>query len=257
MGELVGSPFFLYTDAALRGSGFTGLGGWLHGLYFTLRIPDDMLGYPIVQLEFLAVICDVLTFGNILARALTDMMTNSMMSHLILMNDAAHIDRTQFLHLEFLRPTHLSTVSCSYRVLVTYLASRTLLSTLPVAGAFQISTCLQSRWVSKTVETPPAGEFHAVLDRFREHSGPAPSTVKLRRPIVHETSASLGAANVVSDEDGHKGRPLVLFYPCAFLRIPPSRAEEASIKALTQMKQLDLRSTTYKDVSVSPPKNFS
>jgi hypothetical protein len=51
MGELVGSCFLLYTDAALKGSGFLGFGGRLHGLYFTLHIPDDMLGYPVVQLK--------------------------------------------------------------------------------------------------------------------------------------------------------------------------------------------------------------
>jgi hypothetical protein len=42
------SRFFLYTDTALKDRGYTGFGGWLHGFFFTMRIPDDLQGYPIV-----------------------------------------------------------------------------------------------------------------------------------------------------------------------------------------------------------------
>jgi hypothetical protein len=101
------SRFLLYTDAALKGRGFPGFGGWLHGFFFTMRIPDDLQGYPIVQLEFLAIICAIMTFSGLLSGAPTDLMTDSMTSHLILVNDGAHTDQTQFLHLEFLKANKL------------------------------------------------------------------------------------------------------------------------------------------------------
>jgi hypothetical protein len=58
--------FLLFTDTALKGQCFASFGGWLHGLFFTMHIPDDFLGYPIAQLEFLAVIYVILIFAKAL-----------------------------------------------------------------------------------------------------------------------------------------------------------------------------------------------
>jgi hypothetical protein len=211
MGDLVGSRFLLYTDAALKGSGFPGLGGWLHGLYFTLRIPDDMLGYFIVQQEFLAVIFAGLRFGKIVARTPTDLMTDSIMSHLILVNDAAHADQTRFLRLEFLRANTLKNGELLALGTCHVFGESKSFADFSSRGRISELHLLAEQMGIKTVETPPTEEFRAVLDRFRERFGPKPSTVKPRRPLVHATPASLDAANVVTDKDGHKGRPLVPF----------------------------------------------
>ena len=42
--------FFAFTDAALQGAPVPGLGGWFHGYFFSVPLPTDMLGVPIVQL---------------------------------------------------------------------------------------------------------------------------------------------------------------------------------------------------------------
>jgi hypothetical protein len=177
-----------------------------------------------------------------------------MTSHLILVNDAAHTDQTQFLHLEFLRANTLKNGELRVRGTRHVFGESNPFADFASRGRISELHLLAEQMGIKSMEIPPAEEFYAVLDRFRERFrelfGPKPSTVKPRRPVVHATSASLGAANVVADKDGHKGRPLVPFYPCAFLRVPPSRAEEASMP--TQTQQLNLQSTICKDVSVSP-----
>jgi hypothetical protein len=70
-------------------------------------IPDDLQGYLIVQLEFLAFIRAILTFNRLLSGVATDLMTDSMTSNLILVIGGAHTDQTQFLHLEFLKANKL------------------------------------------------------------------------------------------------------------------------------------------------------
>jgi hypothetical protein len=102
--------FLLYTDAALKRRGFPGIGGWLQGLLFTLRISDHLLGYPIVKLDFLVIIYSILTSTKALAETQTHFMIDPMTSNLILANDGAHVDQTQFLHLEFLRANWLDGV---------------------------------------------------------------------------------------------------------------------------------------------------
>jgi hypothetical protein len=57
----------------------------------------------------------------------------------------------------------------------------------------------------RAVEVPPAEMFNAVLDRFRKWFGPKPSAARPGRPVIHSTSASLGAVNMVADKVGHKG----------------------------------------------------
>jgi hypothetical protein len=205
---------------------------------------------------FLAVIFAGLMFGKFLATTSTDLMTVSMISHLILINNAAYPDQTQFLHLEFLRANTLKNGELLVQSTRHVFGESNPFADFASRGQISELHLLAEQMGIKTLESPPAEEFHAVLDRFSERFGHKPSTVKPRRPAVHATSASLGAANVVADKDKNKGRPLVPFYPYAFLRVPPSRAEEASIKALTQTKQLHSRSTTYKDVSVPPRENF-
>ena len=98
-----GQCFFAYTDAALLGAPVPGLGGYLHGRYFSFALPDDMLGYAIPQLEFLAIIAATLLFRPLLAGAVAVLVTDSITSFHVIANDGAHSPEMQFLHLELQR----------------------------------------------------------------------------------------------------------------------------------------------------------
>jgi len=80
-----------------------GLGGYLAGLFFSFPLPADMLGYPIPQLEFLAIIAAVLVFKVALAGALAVLVTDSLTCQLVHTNNGAHTDQMMWLHLEYKR----------------------------------------------------------------------------------------------------------------------------------------------------------
>jgi hypothetical protein len=132
------------------------------------------------------------------------------MLHFILVNDAAHTDQTQFLIASNLKNGELLLQGTRH-----IFSESNPFADFASGGRISEIHLLAEQMGIKKVETPPAEEFRAVLDRFRERFCLKPSTVKPRRPIVHATSASLGAASVVADKDEHNGRPLVPFYPCA------------------------------------------
>jgi hypothetical protein len=101
-------------------------------------------------------------------------MKDSVTSHLILVNnDAAHTDQTQFLDLEFVRANTLKNGELLIQGTRHVFGESKHFPTLPVVGAFQIS--LAEQMGTKMVETSPAEEFRAVLDHFRAPSHPPSS----------------------------------------------------------------------------------
>ena len=54
--------FHLYSDAALEGATIPALGGYFHGMWWTLPIPPTMLHIPIAHLEFMAAAVNILMF---------------------------------------------------------------------------------------------------------------------------------------------------------------------------------------------------
>ena len=93
---------FVYTDAAKEGATVACLGGWLHGFFFSFPIPADLLGYPIPQLEFLAVIAAKLTFRRLVGSAPMMLLTDSETSFHVLDHDGARHEHMQYLHLVYL-----------------------------------------------------------------------------------------------------------------------------------------------------------
>ena len=93
--------FFGFTDAALQGAPTPGLGGWFHGFFFSFALPFDMLGYPIVQLEFLGIILGHMVFAPLLRVGRGILVTDSETSWKIIANDGAHTDETQWIHDQF------------------------------------------------------------------------------------------------------------------------------------------------------------
>ena len=96
---------FGYSDAALQGAPVPGLGGWLHGYFFSFALPAWLLGYPIVQLEFLGIILAHMIFAPFTHGARSSLISDSETSTKIIDNDGAHTDETQWLHAE-LSTTH-------------------------------------------------------------------------------------------------------------------------------------------------------
>ena len=93
--------FLIYTDAAKEGAVTPCLGGWCHGLFFSLPIPDGLRGYPIPQLELLGIICATYVFADATAGCLTDLISDSDTSVKVISNDGAHHPEMQWLHLEY------------------------------------------------------------------------------------------------------------------------------------------------------------
>ena len=92
--------FFGYSDAALQGAPIPGLGGWLYGLFFSFPLPARLLGYPIVQLEFLGIILANIVFAPFVLGGRSALVSDSETSTNIVANDGAHTDETQWLHAE-------------------------------------------------------------------------------------------------------------------------------------------------------------
>jgi hypothetical protein len=107
--------FFAYSDAALLGAPVPGLGGFLHGMYFSFALPSDMLGYAIPQLEFLAIIASAICFGPALTGAASVLVTDSDTCFRVLSNDGAHAPEMQWLHLEFFRTAATAAVFSEVR----------------------------------------------------------------------------------------------------------------------------------------------
>jgi hypothetical protein len=94
----VGRVYFGFVDATLQGAPVPGLGGWLHGFFFSFPLPLDMLGYSIAQLEFLGSILGVIVFRHIVGLGRGVLVTDSETAFKILDNDGARTEQTQWLH---------------------------------------------------------------------------------------------------------------------------------------------------------------
>ncbi|MFZ9087199.1 MAG: hypothetical protein ACO3C6_11785, partial [Steroidobacteraceae bacterium] len=161
--------FHVFTDAALLGAPVPGLGGYLAGQYFSFALPEDMLGYPIPQLEFLAIIAATIVFREVLDGALAVLVTDSITCQLVICNNSAHADEMMWLHRELLsvigdRPVFAETRHgygetnpCAD------LASRGRLAEL---------TALCGQLGVKPIRRPmPAQQFQDILHRFRGRFG--------------------------------------------------------------------------------------
>jgi hypothetical protein len=93
----VGRAYFGFFDAALQGAPVPGLGGWLHGFFFSFPLPLDMLGCPIVQLEFPGNILGVMVFRPIVGLGRGVLVTDSETASKILDNDGARTEQAQWL----------------------------------------------------------------------------------------------------------------------------------------------------------------
>ena len=160
---------FAYTDAALTGAPVPGLGGFLHGFFFSYALPFDMLGYAIPQLEFLAIIAATLVFRAMLVGALAVLVTDSMTSALVLNNDGAHNDEMQWLHLELLRITGDAPVFAEHRH---GHGETNPCGDLPSRGRLVefYELCAQLNITPHRLQLPR--EFEDVLSRFRAQFGP-------------------------------------------------------------------------------------
>ena len=94
--------FLIYTDAAKDGATTPSLGGWCHGLFFSLPIPPGLRGYPIPQLEFLGIICAAHVFAEHTRGCRTDLISDSDTCVKAILNDGAHAAQMQWLHLEYI-----------------------------------------------------------------------------------------------------------------------------------------------------------
>jgi len=92
---------FAFTDAALQGAPVPGLGGWLHGYFFSFPLPPHMLGYPIPQLEFLAVILGLMVFRPIAGLCRCVNVTDSETTFNVVDHDGANNEQMQWLHVEY------------------------------------------------------------------------------------------------------------------------------------------------------------
>jgi len=84
--------FHVFIDAALLGVPVPGLEGYFMGQYFSFALPEGMLGCPIPQLEFLAIIAADIVLRSVLDGALAVLVTSSTTCQLIICNNSAHAD---------------------------------------------------------------------------------------------------------------------------------------------------------------------
>jgi len=93
--------FHVFTYAALLGAPVPGLGGYLTGQYFSFALPEDMLGYPTPQLEYLAIIAATIVLRDVCG-ALAVLVTDSITCQLVICNNSAHAGGMMRLHRELL-----------------------------------------------------------------------------------------------------------------------------------------------------------
>ena len=163
--------FFAFTDAALQGAPVPGLGGWFHGYFFSVPLPTDMLGVPIVQLEFLAIILGHMLFLPLVGDGHAVLMTDSETSAKIAANDGARTPMTQWLHeqlISLLPARSFDAITHLYGEMNPFadLASRGRLPEL-VALAQQLGI--------RTTRLEPPSAFDALLAAFRARFGPMPA----------------------------------------------------------------------------------
>jgi hypothetical protein len=207
--------FHCYTDAALAGALVASYGGWLHGHYFSYPIPAWLLGYPIPQQEFLAIIAGKLTFGPIIGSARAELTSDSKTSVDVITNDGAHSEQMQWLQLASEAPSipqcfaHTRHGFGECNPLADF-ASRGRFAELRELSA-------QLGLSARELVVPP--EFTVILERFRDrfgarHACDAPSA----RPVLHKNALALAQCSAAANKDGHMGRPV---FPPLLPRLSP------------------------------------
>jgi hypothetical protein len=93
--------YLAYTDAAKNGAKHPCFGGWCHRFFFSVPIPAGLLDSPIPQLELRGMICGVFAFADVMRSYRADLTSDSDTSVKVLLNDGAHNEQIQWLHLEY------------------------------------------------------------------------------------------------------------------------------------------------------------
>ena len=195
--------FHGYTDAALAGALVASYGGWLHGYFFSYPIPSWLLGYPIPQQEFLAIVAGKLTFGPIIGAALAELTSDSKTSVDVISNDGAHSEQMQWLQVASEAP---AVPQCFAHTRHGF-GECNPLADFASRGRFAELHELSSQLgiSARELEVPP--EFTVILERFRDRFGErfacdAPTA----RPVLHKNALALAQCSAAADKDGHKGR---------------------------------------------------
>lgn len=94
--------FVLFSDAAKDGARVPSLGGYAHGLCWSLPLRASDLALPVVALEFVALFANVLIFAPRIAGAVIRLRTDSSVTDHILHNLSAHSPLLQHAHLALL-----------------------------------------------------------------------------------------------------------------------------------------------------------
>ena len=76
------------------------LGGYLADEDFSFALPDGILGYPIPQLGFLAIIAATIIYRDSLSGGLATLATDPPTRQLAITSDPAHTDGIKWLYLE-------------------------------------------------------------------------------------------------------------------------------------------------------------
>jgi hypothetical protein len=176
-----------------------GLGGWLHGFFFSFPLPLDMLGYPIAQLEFLGNILGVMVFRPIVGLGRGVLVTDSETTYKILDNDGARTEQTQWLHEAFERTCAVFGAFDQHRHghgetnPFAYLSSR---------GRLRAMYALAAQMGIKVTRLPVPPAFLALLDNSRTEFGQrfaAPGALRQRLRVDRLGSLDLpGAPSALS-----------------------------------------------------------
>jgi len=92
----------LYSDAALRGSGKPGIGGYLHGFYWAIELDERATRLPISALEFIAIVVGVIVFEPLVRGEENVICTDSLNCVQVLSSGRSKSEIMQHVHVEFL-----------------------------------------------------------------------------------------------------------------------------------------------------------
>ena len=92
----------LYSDAALKGSGRPGIGGYMQGFYWSLQLHGDACELPISVLEFIAIAVNLMVFEPYVRDSDTVLATDSLNCVQVLNAGRAKSVLMQHVHVQFL-----------------------------------------------------------------------------------------------------------------------------------------------------------
>jgi len=219
--------YFGFVDAALQGAPVPGLGGWLHGFFFSFPLPLDMLGYPIVQLEFLGNILGVMVFRLIVGLGRGVLVTDSETTSKILDNDGARTEQTQWLHEAFERTCATFGAFDQHRH---GHGETNPFADLSSRGRLREMFALAAQMGIKVTRLPVPPAFLALLDDFRTEFGQrfaAPGALRQRLRVDRLGSLALPGAPVLNRNPPPPAPPAVLPPPEALHNSRQSAAARA------------------------------